>query len=209
MKLNDLLEGAVVDFQAARAHKSHTSLTDKLRKVIDVDLPQHYEYERQAMDELHHFEEWMNNLKQKSRVPGFENIDEVSYYLVIDLNLPSWTPRQPSENIKPGQGGYEAHVGEVKNQQKKIRQWYSNLKDQDKKKFGMIVHHTPRMRKALEAIRAELYKFIHKWADMYKKKMFHTQLDAQGATSYLDTETSSDLKDLQHIEDIAHIIGLV
>lgn len=209
MKITDVLESNVVDFQAARGQKWHNDVTNKLRKIVDVDLPQHNEYERQAMDELHYFEEWMNELKQKSRVPGFRNIDEISYYLTLDLNIPTWTPRQPSPNIKPGTGGYEAHVGEVKRQHQKIRQWYSNLKDEDKKKFQMIVHHTPRIRKTLEAIRTELYKFIHKWADMYKKKMFHTQLDAQGATSYLDTQTSRDLEELQRVENIAHIIGLV
>jgi hypothetical protein len=207
MKVKDLLEADVVDFTAARKKKATTDLYGKLQGV-QQDIKRHYEYERQATDELAHLHKWMEDTKKRNRLPGFESIDDVGYFLIVDTNMPSWAPEKPSERIKPGTGGYEAHVGEVKAQQKKIRQWYASLSEANQKKFQMIAHHAPRLKKVLDAMYVELRKFQERWAEMFKAKHFATQLDAQGGASYLDTEIRGDRETLDRVLKVAAIIGL-
>lgn len=205
MKLKDVLEADVVDLSAVRKQKAQSTLTNKLHSVAGR-FQQHQEFEQQANDEFVHFSNWAEELKRRHRILGFETLNDVFYFLVVDARLPNWTPRQPSNTIKSGTGGYEAHRGEVQSQQKKIREWYEKLNGKDKKKFLTIVTNSNDIRRSLQTIQSALRMFQNKWRDRSQKERLATPLDVFQSTAYIDTELRNDLEYLDHVDDVAAII---
>jgi hypothetical protein len=208
MKIQHILEDDVVDLKAVRRKKAQTTMQDKLTRVAQ-SFSRRQDLEQISKEEFIHLNKMLGELKQKVRLFGFESIDDVFYFLVVDAHLPRWTPRGPSSRITPGQGGYEAHVGEVQSQQEKIRVWYKKLKSQDSKKFLTIVNNSERIRDTLNVVQKKLRVFQDRWTEIPKReKVSPPPLTVFDSSSFLDVETNRDLDTLQRVDDIATILQL-
>lgn len=207
MKIKDVFEADVIQLSPHRIQKKHTEFIDKLHKVKG-DIERHHEWEKIANSELAKFHKWAEDLKHRVKLFGFETLNDAFYFLVVDAQIPTWTPRQPAP-MKPGQeASHPAHVGEVKRKQQDIRKWYRKLSDTDKKRFLTIYNNADRIRKVLTTLQTELHKFQDHWREISAREKLAVSLGLFSGTTYLDTEVKNDLQYLKRVEDIGYIIGL-
>ena len=176
MKISDVLEAAVVDLAAFRQKKAQRPATSP-----EGSVGSYYKYDEAATNHLTEISEWVSKLKTRVRVPGFETLDDVSYYLVITLALPT----NPS----------------------KLQEWFNQLSDSDRQKVVMIARHAPRLKKVYNQMLVEIKRFQDYWWKKHTDAEV-PRLDAMDAASSLELETKNDIKELERVEDIVRTIGL-
>jgi hypothetical protein len=176
MKLKDVVEASVVDLATFRQKK-----TQRPPVAGGDPIGAYYRYDQLATNHLTELVEWATQLKTRVRVPGFETLDDVSYYLVITLKLPA--------------------------DASKFTQWFGQLSERDHQKVVMIAHHASRLKKVYNQILIEIKRFQDYWWKKHTDAEV-PRLDAMDAASSFELETKNDIKELERVETVVSTIGL-
>lgn len=184
MKVKDIFED-IVDFAKARQQRaSQQQLSQKqndeetqFTKVLQDD-----ENETLTVKELAEFEEWMATAKKKGRIPGYETIDDVLYYLTADVEMPNHITRH------------------------KAIEWFSDLSEEEREKVRMIAHHADRMIQVFTILRNKIHGLQNTWSVRFGGKI-PSGWDAIDGAAWLDQEFTYDIKQLEKVKKAVSILG--
>lgn len=170
MKIGQIIHEEVVDLADARKKKRRADLMGKLSGVKD-DLARHNQIEQQGKDALEQFRTQMEEQRKSARVPGFENFNDLTYYLVVDLNLPS------SQSTT-----------------EKWKRWYGQLEPRDQQIIQMVAQHAPRILALLAKQRDQIEAFDQEWKQPFRDKKIFSPLDIYQAIRYIQHELKGDME---------------
>ncbi len=188
MKVKDLFEN-VVDFQQARELRDAKRAFDQQWQQKQSEVEQHYqkinkedENETLTVKELAEFEEWMTTAKTKGRVPGFDSIDDVLYFLIASVEIPNHITRH------------------------KVIEWFSDLTEEEREKVKMIAHHADRIIQIFVLLRNKIHGIQNTWSTRFGGKI-PQGWDAIEGAAFLDQEFSYDIKQLEKLKKAIAILG--
>lgn len=186
MKVKDLFENVVkIDFAQAHAKRQQQAIDNKRRQDLDKateKVQTHDERETQTVQELAEFEEWMVTAKKKGRVPGFETMDDVIYYLIHDVELPNHITRH------------------------KAIDWFSSISEDDREKVRMVAHHADRLIQIYDVLRSKVHTLQDMWSKKFGGKV-PRGWDAIEGAAWLDSEFTYDIAQLKNLKKAITILG--
>lgn len=186
MKISELLqEQKVIQFAPYKKMQNDVRFRrDREQEIAAAyqNLKQEDANETQTVHELAEFEQWMHVAKQKARVPGFANIDEVTQFLTIDTEIPNKISKQSA----------------VK--------WFADMDEFDRDKVKMISHHVDRLVQVYELLRNKLQGLQNIWHNRFNGAP-PKDWDAMVGADWLLSEFKDDIKILTNCKKLVELLG--
>jgi len=167
------IQEAVIDFDKARQQKLQTNFVNKLKGAQNY-LGDYQKLEKKAGEALNALVSEFKDKKQLPNVAGFSSLDDISYYLVNDLNCPMSTVYW--------------------------QQWFNKLPDADKHKVRSIALYSPNILSRLNKQVEELAQFRQEWAKA--PNAMKPPLDIFRAIEYMNIELKDDIKRFTDIKQV-------
>jgi len=174
MKLYELLEAEITDLAQYRQNKQAEMSREKIRKLKDEvpdELERHNQLEHEARTEWKAATRIVNRLVTSARVPGFEDLDHIMYYITLDVDL------------------------RVEGKRRNIL----NMDEEERDRVLMIADHAPRLIAFAEQAFAVCHRFVTKWRTMYEQRQIHAPVVAERAADYKARELRDDIRKLRNL----------
>ena len=172
MKFTEFLEGNVVDLATFQKKKTQQVSTKQDQQEI---------VETHAWMELGDIEEWKYKLSRHNRVPGFDDIDDVLYFVAMELRFP--------EN------------------QEDVEDWFSHITEKNRAKALMIVHHAPRMIRVCRQILEQIKLYVKRWKKRVTTERLSKEPDAVEAAQFFEFQIQNDINQLERIGKIVDFVN--